>query len=380
MATIIQVCLSSNCGGMEIYVERISQALAQRGHRVRVITAAGTYLAGRVPAVINHPVGVGVGDRLRLGIQIPNEITQRKPDTIHVHGGLELPYAVLAKLRSRHDVRLIYSRHINLNRPKKDPWHRFLYRYVDAYLAVSEQVREQALRRVPIDVRRVHLLHLGVDSAATEPSERAAARARLGFNGNCFLVGAFSRIEHAKGQHTLIEAVSLLRQRGIDVQAFIMGHVSEAWYRERLMRRVRELNIDARVVFLDFVPEAHVLMGACDAIALPSREEGFPLVALEAMAAGVPVLGTRNGGNLLNLIEQEESGLLFAWEDAGMLARHLEALYRDPRLRARFAHNGQDLVRRRFSTEAHMAALEAHLLGLPIPGLASRLESQPGPS
>ena len=368
MATISQICLSLNRGGLEIYVERISAHLAQRGHRVRVVTLAGSYLAERLPADLKRPISPpGVGDGLRLGFQVSQRVLAEQTDVVHVHGGRELPYAVLAKLRSHRPIRLAYSRHIVLNRSKKDLWHRMLYRQVDAYLAVSEQIANQALQRVPISGERVHVLHHGVETASRGLNERAAARARMGFPDNCFLVGLFSRIEHAKGQHTLVEAVSLLRQKDIKVQAFILGHVSEPAYRQHLAQRVRELNLDAQLVFLDFVPEAHRLMSACDAVVVPSKEEGFALVAAEAMSAEVPVVGTRGAGGILNLIEHQESGLLFEWEDAATLAQHLEALHRDPQLGARLARNGYELISRSFIIKNHVDALETHLLGGPAP-------------
>lgn len=369
MACIVQLCLSGNCGGMEIYVERISQALARRGHRVHVLTAAGTYLAHRVPASINHSVGVeGKRDLPRLTIEIPSEITKRRPEAIHVHGGLELPYAVLTKLRCRYSFRLIYSRHINISRPKKDLWHRFLYQRVDAYLAISERIQAEARRYVPIPPERVHLLHHGVEFSNDGPSDRIAARKRLGVQPESFVVATFSRIEHAKGHHTLIEAMGLLLQRGITLATCIVGHVTELEYGNSLKSRVRDLKLGAHVAFLDFVPDVCLLMSACDIVVVPSSREGFGLVAAEAMAAGVAVVATRDGGGILDIIEHNSHALLFNWGDAAMLARHLETLYRNAQLRARLAHNGQNLVRRQFGMEAHMDALEAHLLGQPIPG------------
>lgn len=365
MANIIELCLSSNCGGLEIYVERISRGLVQRGHRVQVVTSPGSYLAQRLPAEINHSlIAHGVGGPLRFGAEIVRKIIGERPDALHVHGGYELPYAVLAKLRSRRPPRLTYTRHNPLRLAKKDLWHRALYRYVDAYLVVAEEIGIQAAQHVPIPAERIHLLQQGVDSVAmVEPDRKVTARARLGLPSHCFLVGAFSRIEYEKGQHTLIDAIGLLRQRGVDVQAFIMAHVAEPAYYEGLRHRVRQLGVEDSVTFRDFMPDAYRLMVACDAITLTSKVEGSPLTAFEAMGAGVPLVGSRCIGGAVNLIEQEETGLLFDWEDAAALADHLEALYRDPELRARLARNGYELVRRRFSTEAHMDALEAHLLG-----------------
>jgi L-malate glycosyltransferase len=364
MANIIELCLSSNCGGLEIYVERISRGLVQRGHRVQVVTSPGSYLAQRLPAETNHPLTArGIGAPLRFGAEIVRKIVGERTDAVHVHGGRELPYAVLAKLRSRRPLRLTYTRHNPMGRTKKDLWHRALYRHVDAYLTVSEEIRRQALPRVPVAAERIHVLQQGVDSIAMEPDQKVNTRARLGLPRHCFLVGAFSRIEYEKGQHTLIDAIGLLRQRGVDVQAFIMAHVAEPAYYEGLRHRVRQLGVEDSVTFRDFMPDAYRLMVACDAITLTSKVEGSPLTAFEAMGAGVPLVGSRCIGGAVSLIEQEETGLLFDWEDAAALADHLEALYRDPELRARLARNGYELVRRRFSTEAHMDALEAHLLG-----------------
>src|SRR5262249_51466003 len=115
---------------------------------------------------------------------------------------------------------------------------------------------------------------------------------------------------------------------------------------------VRELNLEERVRFLGLRKDVARLLGAADVFLLTSTSEGIPLTVIEAMAAGLPVVGTRLGG-MAEGGEDGSTGLLTPSGDAAGLAGHLGKLAEDPALRRRMGERGRERARERFS-EARM--------------------------
>jgi glycosyltransferase involved in cell wall biosynthesis len=161
-----------------------------------------------------------------------------------------------------------------------------------------------------------------------------------------------------KGLPELLEAIDRLRADGREVTLSIAG---EGPLRE--MRKARHLR------WLGQVDDLDALFGSADAVAVPSHREGFGLVALEAMAAGVPVV-TSTAGALPEVTG--EAGLHHAVADVDALTDRLRSLADDPRLRARLGRAGQRRARRLFPLE-EMVRGHASILA----AAAHRVRSQP---
>ena len=117
------------------------------------------------------------------------------------------------------------------------------------------------------------------------------------------------------------------------------------------------LDIASAVSFLGAVPRAEMdsWYGAADIFCLPSIYEGFPVVILEAMAAGLPVVSTTVSG-IPEAIEDGVTGLLVAPEDAAALADALDKLAANPRLCSEMGQNARASLREKFSIETTGAA------------------------
>lgn len=105
------------------------------------------------------------------------------------------------------------------------------------------------------------------------------------------------------------------------------------------------------VRFLGRRDDVHDLLRAADMLVLPSDQEGFPNVLLEAMAAGLPVVTTPAGDSPL-IVENEVTGYVVPHEDVDMMARRMIELARDPEVRTRMGRAGQQRVRRQYSLES----------------------------
>jgi L-malate glycosyltransferase len=134
--------------------------------------------------------------------------------------------------------------------------------------------------------------------------------------------------------------------------------------REALESLVRARSLDGTVEFLGHREDVPQLLAAADVFVLPSRSEAFPNGAIEAMAAGLPVVASSVGG-LLDLIEPERTGLLVAPENPDALATALRRIFTDRAFAARLGRSARAHVHQRYSFERMVASFEElYLAGL----------------
>ena len=224
----------------------------------------------------------------------------------------------------------------------------------------GERIFEERRFRKPMAV-----MPLGTDCELFRPRDGELRRAALGLPlpSEGFVVGYFGRLVPEKGCDLIIEALAQLPD---DVRllldmyrVFVPGS-----YGGRLLQRARQLGVASRIVTID-VPHGEVplYMSCCDAVALPSRsterwKEQFGRVVPEAMACGVPVIGSRSG-SIPDLIG--DAGLLVEEGSAPALAEAIRALRDDPERRRALGEAGRARVLAHFSVEAQVEILDGLL-------------------
>ena len=202
---------------------------------------------------------------------------------------------------------------------------------------------------------KIRVIHCGVDveAFAARPARRPAAGPL-----RIVCVGSF---EEVKGHCHLIDACALLRDRGVD---FVCDLAGEGPLRREMEARIARLGLGDRVRVLGGRPRPEVirLFGEADVAVLasqPTREgkrEGIPVVLMEAMASGLPVVSTELSG-IPELVRDGETGLLVPPADAGALADALHRLAGDAGLRRRMGDAGRERVTRDFNLRTSAAAL-----------------------
>lgn len=213
----------------------------------------------------------------------------------------------------------------------------------------SDFVRSQLLSAAGYGARaRLPVVRTGIDVdgfAVRAAGERDPGPLRL------LNIG---RLAPVKGQGVLIEAVALLAQRGVDAHATIVGPGTEE---DALRVLAREAGVEDRIELTGPVGQDDIqaLYERADVFCSPSFAEGLPLVLIEAMAKGVPVIATTIMG-IPELVEHERTGLLLAPGRPDLLADAVERLVAEPELAARLAVAGREKVvadfdRRRTSDE-----------------------------
>jgi len=203
---------------------------------------------------------------------------------------------------------------------------------------------------------KVAVIHCGVDLGVFRPDGRASGR-----NGQAPVVLCIGTLHEVKGQRHLIEACRRLAARGIPFACRLAGDGPD---RERLARQVERAGLLDRVSFLGALTHDEVrdALRQADVVAVPSvptrdgRREGIPVALMEAMACGVPVVGSRLSG-IPEVVEDAETGLLVEPGDPAALADALERLLRDRELARRLASSGRATIEREFDLRSNAARL-----------------------
>lgn len=362
---VLELCLSDGKGGLELYVFRTAIALQQANVSCLAVVAGNTFLHGKFT---REDLPCTVLTRLTRFVplfsarKLARVIDSQRIDILHVHWGKDLLLAVIAKRLASRKPRLVYTRQMMITRPKKDVYHRFVYSSVDLYIAITDQLRDLARQYLPMPSERIIRLYYGVKtSAALDGRDRDILRSEwLACTReqaqNRFFVGIVGRIEEQKGQVLLIRALKNLLPVHASIVGIIIGPAMSDDYLASLKSLVAELGLNDNVCFLGPHPNPIEIMAVLDVLVLATRMETFGLVLVEAMRAGVPVIGS-NAGGVPEIISHAETGLLFEPDNADDLAVQIRRLYEDTDLRQRVADAGRQRADAEFSHERHYAQL-----------------------
>jgi glycosyltransferase involved in cell wall biosynthesis len=228
-------------------------------------------------------------------------------------------------------------------------------------LFVSDALRREVTAGAPaLFTNRSDVVYDAVETPTPpSPSERAALRESLGFPGGSPIVGLTGQVAEVKGIWEFVEAARHLVSRGIAATFAVLGDDlrGSGALRVAMEARVREQGLADRFRFLGFRRDAPRLIAAFDIVAVPSHVEPLGNATLEAMAAGVPVVGSRVGG-IPEMVDDGVTGRLVPPRDPRALADALEPLLLHPDERLRLGRAGLARARTDFSLPLHAARVQ----------------------
>ncbi|MBR0779084.1 glycosyltransferase family 4 protein [Bradyrhizobium diazoefficiens] len=230
---------------------------------------------------------------------------------------------------------------------------RWLIRQMDAVIATSE------ISASFLKVKATVIPH-GVDTDIyAPPQDRAAAFADSGLPGR-YAIGCFGRVRAQKGTDVFVEAMCRLLPRYPDFTAVIVGQVTaeQTAFASELRKRIEAAGLQSRIVITGELPIEQVQRWyqRLTIYAFTSRNEGFGLTLIEAMAAGAALVAARAGAAEL-VVEDGVSGVLVPPGDADALEAALEPLIRDVAAATAMGARGRARVLERFSLDAEAARI-----------------------
>jgi glycosyltransferase involved in cell wall biosynthesis len=284
----------------------------------------------------------------QAGPELGRWLRRRRVQVFHGHAGIgwEGHGGIYAAREAGVPV-VIRTEHLPylITKPHERAGHRRLMQRVDRLICVSEHARVTFVKSgVPPEQLRV--VRNGIHPRPAR-ADRDGVRARLGLPSEAQLVLAVGRLTEQKGHRYLVEAAPRVIEQEPRAHLLVVGQGELA---DELRELVRVLGLEGSVHLVGQRPDVPELLAASDLFVLPSLFEGLPLVALEAMAAGRPVVGTRGCGTAEAVADGVTGRLVPPRDSAALATAILEAL-EQPGLAARWGVAGRMRLEREFRAE-----------------------------
>jgi glycosyltransferase involved in cell wall biosynthesis len=366
---IVHAIARLNVGGAALHVLELAAEQQRRGDEVLVV--AGRLEPGEESmAYVAAELGVPVRPlpELQRALSLRRDaaairalrsiLAERRPQVLHTHAAKAgATGRIAARLagggRPRTVVHTFHGHVLSgYFSPRRERvfrvLERLLARRTGALVAVSEEVRDELVALGVASVHRFAIVPYGFDldrRVDADAAGREIARTELGAEDGAFLVGYTGRLTAIKRPLDLVRTLhALVDREGVDARLALVGDGEDRAAVEALAAK---LDLTERVRFLGYRTDVAPLLAAFDALLLTSANEGTPVSAIEALAAGRPVVATRVGG-VPHVVDDGETGVLAEAGDVDALAAGLARLARDPAERERMGRVGAERVRARF--------------------------------
>jgi glycosyltransferase involved in cell wall biosynthesis len=358
---ILHIDPERNWGGGEAQVFGLLSYLAARGHHNELVAHPNGPLIDKCGKldIQHHPIVIRNDLDLRCVPTLRRLIGSGDYDIVHFH--TKRAHA-LALWLPRPKPKYLVTRRMDY--PERSNWYtNCLYnRRVDGVVAISQSIAGQLIA-AGVEGKKVRVIPSGIETNrfADVPS---APRSSPSMDG-VTVIGSVGILEERKGHHCLLKAAARLKAKGLRLSYRIAGAGS---LRQQLERQAASFGLTDDVEFLGFVHDTPAFLAAIDLFVMPSFFEGLGVAALEAMAAGKPVIASRVGG-LAESVLDEVTGLLVAPGDDAQLAEAIERLHREPAQAVALGCHGRERAQRHFSLEQMALSNEAfyyELLGAAI--------------
>ncbi len=226
----------------------------------------------------------------------------------------------------------------------------------DCVICVSQRVADYAAQTIELPQTKLFVIPNGVDLTdfASMPAQEQV-RAAFRLPAQALIIGAIGRPRPVKGYGILLDAFSRVAAAHPNAHLVFVG---QGPGRPALIAQANRLGFSTRLTFIDDQISIARILPALDLLALPSLWEGMPNVALEAMAASLPVVATTVGGTP-EVVVDGETGLLVPPRDPDALAKAILHLLGDPGLRLRMGQAGRERVEKHFAISETVRKTEA---------------------
>ena len=340
-----------NPGGITSYCLMLCRHLKKSPHRIMIASGGGECLPQIDQLGIQHftlPVNTSSELNPQLLVawkRLKHIVETNQIDVIHAQTRVT---QVLSHLVSRQTgAKRIFTCHGFF---KKRFFRTHFPLWPEQVIAISRPVQDHLIRDWGLKPEQVKLVFHGVEGTTGRDERmilRQQAREAFGLSDGKIVVGAFGRLSPVKGYHVLVKAFGRLKEKSLEAELWIVGDGPE---RKLLQDLIRKEGLEQNVRLVTEPQGSPLILHAFDIFCAPSIQEGFGLSIVEAMARRIVVAASRVGG-ILDLIDDDVTGLLVSPESPQALADALFRLMKDPKLRENLADAGCDFVAKNFTVE-----------------------------
>lgn len=357
MKTILHIIDTTGPGGAETVFIDLATRLPRDKYRALVVIRGKGWVYEELCRRGVEPILLDAKGSFnwRYLLKLVRLIRQEKVDLIQSHLlGASVYSAMAGKLTGTPVVATIHGE-VDIGARERLQWLKMgaLNMGARQIIAVSGGLRDDILRRTSLRPDKLEIIYNGIDTSAFQRPRSDALRRQFGWSDKEFVIGCLGNIRPAKGYDILLQAVAMLGQDS--PYCFVVaGQPDKSGLYERLLAQHAELGLEERVRFLGFLDDAAQYLASLDLFLSTSTTEGLPLSAIQAMAAGLPLLATRVGG-YEELVTDRENGWLVPAGNPQAIAEAIQQLGVDAELRDRLAKNARRHVQATFDSRVMFA-------------------------
>jgi glycosyltransferase involved in cell wall biosynthesis len=244
--------------------------------------------------------------------------------------------------------------HVGVDLGWMSPATQFAMRHADGLIAISAFVAKTA-ERAGLGLHKIHTVYNTLDAQDWDPNANPhIVRDEFGIPHDMPLLATISRLTPWKGQTELLHALAKVKAQNPDFRLLLVGEddfsatPGRYSYTAELRQITKALNLEEQVIFTGFRKDVKNIMAACDIYSMPSFEEPFGMVFLEAMAMKKPVIAIVSGG-VPEFVDHGKAGLLSISKDIDGLAANILTLVNDPELRRHMGEYGRRQVEEKYN-------------------------------
>jgi glycosyltransferase involved in cell wall biosynthesis len=226
------------------------------------------------------------------------------------------------------------------------------------FIAASGAVKKYLVDHQEIHAETIRVVHAGVEIGRFDGNESVGEiKKRLGLE-NCFVIGTVGRITHVKGSDLFVKLASNLKRRhsgSVKLKFLVVATTADKEFFKIFTALLHQHELEQDVVIVKDVPDTSAYFSAMDIYVSTAREDPFPVVILEAMAARKPVVGFAVGG--IPEAVTSESGILIEGDDVEIMTKEVAGLIHDSDRRLRLGLAGRKRVEEYFTLTRYAAEM-----------------------
>jgi glycosyltransferase involved in cell wall biosynthesis len=289
--------------------------------------------------------------------QIMKFIIKNEFDIVHIHTSSKISflensiYIVLLKITCKKSIILhIHAPDFDTFLQKVNKLHKFYIRRIlklcDTIIVLSDYWKIVVNSEIN-DPNKLIVIPNAANPKFFISESKECSRERIGLPKGVKIVFSLGNLIERKGFHYLIDAIADMIKKREDFLCFIGG---TGPLKDRLERQINKLDLQNYIKLINFIPDelVPIWMNAADIFVLPSLNEGLPIVQIEAMSCGLPVVATAVSGNI-DLISSGENGVLIPPKSPKEMADAISILLDDDKMRGKLGKNARETIEEKFT-------------------------------
>jgi len=330
---IAYLCTSLSWGGLEFNHLRFAIWMQERGHEVRVFASDGSpfYLQ----ATQNKLTCISIKRQpkyfpWRSAYQLASLLKEHAIGHVFIRDNRDMSLLATVKWMMGNAICTCYFMEMQLGVSKRGVFHTLRFSYLDYWFCPLKGLAEQVRTMTRINLKKIHHLPSGIDLQGIKAMNKSEARSLLNLPNEAVVFGLLGRFDPQKGQLLALEALNLAQNKNIHL--VFLGESTKNEQEnilEMMERKIDQHQLKNRVFIRPFMKEVGVFFSSIDALLMATKAETFGMVTLEAMAYGVPVIGS-NAGGTPELLGEGKFGILFETLNPLDLARAMDQMVSDP--------------------------------------------------